>query len=141
MWPVAYEDRLQSWNLLRSHCRDLPMGQALLAINDWWYEAPVTARTIIWELYPEWPDPWQLLANKHVCDLARALGMLYTVCMTEHPEVADVALGQTDHDNLVLVNQGKYILNWCPGQLLNIQSQAVQVRRQLDSAVFTDVLR
>jgi len=113
----------------------------MLAINDWWYAAPMTARTIIWECYQDWPDPWQLLANKHHCDLARGLGMLYTVCMTEHPEIADLALAQTDHDNLVLVNQGKYILNWAPGQLLNIQSQAVQVRRQLDSAVFTDVLR
>jgi len=141
MWPAAYAHRLQAWNLLRSHCRDMPLGQCLLAINDWWYEAPVTARTIIWEHHKKWPDPWQLLANHHCCDLARGLGMLYTLIMMDHPAVADVALAQTDHDNLVLVNQGKYILNWAPGQLLNIQSQAVQVRRQLDSAVFTDVLR
>jgi hypothetical protein len=141
MWPAVYEHRLRSWSLLRNHCRTLPLAQASLIINDWWYEAPETSRTIIWESYPQWPDPWQLLANKNYCDLARGLGMLYTVRMTEHAEVSDVALGQTDHDNLVLVNQGKYILNWCPGQLLNIQSQAVQVRRQLDSAVFNDVLR
>jgi hypothetical protein len=141
MWSVAYADRLQAWNLLRDQCRDLPVGQCLLAINDWWFDAPVTPRTIIWEYHQEWPDPWQLLAQDRCCDLARGLGMLYTVCMTEHPAVADVALAQTDHDNLVLVDQGKYILNWLPGQLLNIQSQAVQVRRQLDSAVFNDVLR
>ncbi len=141
MWPKAYADRLQEWNLLRSQCQNLPARKAMLTINDWWYRAPVTARTIIWEAHQQWPDPWQLLANKHHCDLARGLAMLYTVCMTDHPDVSDVALCQTDHDNLVLVNQGKYILNWCSGQLLNIQSQAVQVRRQLDSAVFTDVLR
>ena len=141
MWPAAYEHRLRDWNLLRDQCHAAPIEQALIAINDWWFESPVIARTIIWENYPEWPDPWQLLANKHHCDLARALGMLYTVRMTEHPAVSDTCLAQTDHDNLVLVNQGKYILNWAPGQLLNIQSQAVRVRRQLDSAVFNDVLR
>jgi hypothetical protein len=141
MWPTSYADRLLHWNLLRSRCQDLPIDQCLLAINDWWYAAPVTARTIIWEYHPEWPNPWQLLARKHVCDLARGLAMLYTVCMTENPAVSDASLVQTDHDNLVLVNQGKYILNWCPSQLLNIQSQAVQIRRQLDSAVFMDVLR
>jgi hypothetical protein len=141
MWPTSYADRLLHWNLLRSQCRTLSVDQALLAINDWWYAAPVTARTIIWEYHPEWPDPWQLLAHKDLCDLARGLAMLYTVRMTEHPAVSDVILAQTDHDNLVLVNQGKYILNWSSGQLLNIQSQAVQIRRSLDSAIFNDVLR
>ena len=141
MWHTCYADRLLHWNLLRSQCQDLTIDQALLAINDWWHAAPVTARTMIWEQHQEWPDPWQLLARKDLCDLARGLAMLYTVAMTEHPEVSDVALAQTDHDNLVLVNQGKYILNWAPGQLLNIQSQAVQVRRKLDSTVFNDVLR
>ena len=141
MWPAAYEDRLQAWNLLRNRCRDLPISQALLVINDWWYQSPVTTRTIIWEHHEKWPDPWQLLANDRCCDLARGLGIVYTVIMTEHPAVSDVCLTQTDHDYLVLVDQGKYILNWAPGQLLNIQSQAVQIRRQLDSAVFNDVLR
>ena len=141
MWHMSYADRLLHWNLLRSQCQDLTIDQALLTINDWWHAAPVTARTMIWEQHQTWPDPWQLLARKDLCDLARGLAMLYTVTMTEHPEVADVALAQTDHDNLVLVNQGKYILNWSSGQLLNIRSQAVQIRRRLDSAIFTDVLR
>ena len=141
MWPESYADRLRDWNLLRDRCHDVPVGQALLTVNDWWFEAPVTTRTIIWEHHEKWPDPWQLLANHHCCDLARGLGILYTVIMTEHTAVSNIVFAQTDHDNLVLVNQGKYILNWAPGQLLNIQSQAVQVRRSLDSAVFNRVLR
>jgi hypothetical protein len=141
MWPTSYPDRLRNWNLLRDRCRDLPLESALDQINDWWFQSPITVRTIIWEDYENWPDPWQLLVSDRYCDLARGLGMLYTVNMAEHSEVLDLALGQTDHDNLVLVNQGKYILNWAPGQLLNIQSQAIQVRRWLDSAVFNDVLR
>lgn len=141
MWHTAYADRLRAWNLLRQHSRGLPIHKAMLAINDWWFDAPMTVRTMIWESYPDWPDPWQLLAMDRCCDLARGLAMLYTVLMTEHPRVSDVVLCQSDHDNLVLVNQGKYILNWSPGQLLNIQSQTVQVRRSVDSAVFNDVLR
>ena len=141
MWPESYADRLRDWNLLRDQCHDVPVGQALLTINDWWFHAPVATRTIIWEHHEKWPDPWQLLANDRCCDLARGLGIVYTVIMTEHPAVADVVLTQTDHDNLVLVNRGKYILNWAQGQLLNIQSQAVQIRRQLDGSVFNGVLR
>jgi hypothetical protein len=136
MWSESYARRLQAWNLLRDQCRDLPIDRALLAINQWWYRAPETVRTMIWEHYPDWPDPWCLLAQDRLCDLARALGMLYTVMMTEHAEISDARLAQTDHDNLVLVNQGKYILNWHPDQVLNIPSQAQQVRRSMSSAEF-----
>ena len=141
MWPDTYADRLRAWNLLRHHCRDLPVILALEEINHWWFQCPVTVRTVIWENHVHWPDPWQLLASSALCDLARGLGMLYTVMIMEHTEITGLALAQTDHDNLVLVNQGKYILNWAPDQLLNIQSQAVQIRRQLDSSVFNSVLR
>ena len=119
---------------------DIPLQEWLLQINDWWYRAPVTARTVIWEDHQRWPDPWTLLSQDRICDLARALGMLYTVMMPHH-STHNISLVQTDHDNLVLVDQGKYILNWAPGQLLNIRSQVVQVRRQLDSSLFNHVLR
>ena len=141
MWSESYANRLRSWNLLRDQCRDIPLDQALTSINSWWHAAPVTVRTIVWEHHPDWPDPWRLLTQDRLCDLARALGMLYTVMMTEHAQITDCRLAQTDHDNLVLVNQGKYILNWEQGRLLNIQSQAVQIHRQLDSSVFNRVLR
>ena len=141
MWPTSYADRLETWSLLRDHCRDQDLEQAVLVINDWWFQAPVTVRTILWEQQADWPDPWQLLAQDRLCDLARGLGMLYTVSMTAHPEISHVALVQTDHDNLVLVDQGKYILNWAAGQTVNIPSQAIQVRRSLDSAAFVHQVR
>jgi len=141
MWPASYPDRLQQWNLLRDQSRSLPVDQALLAINDWWLQSPMIARTIIWEEYADWPDPWQLISDNRFCDLARALGMLYTVIMMEHSEIQEFCLAQTDHDNLVLVDEGKYILNWCPGQLLNITSQSITVRRTLPGSVFIHATR
>ena len=141
MWPDSYTHRLQAWSLLRQQCCQCALDQALLQINDWWYEAPEAVRTIIWEDHADWPDPWQLLAGNRCCDLARALGMLYTVIMIDPPHVKDIQLVQTDHDNLVLIDHGKYILNWQPGQVLNIPSQARQVRRQLSGAVFHAVTR
>ena len=136
MWPESYADRLRGWNLLRDLCRHQPIDQALVSINSWWYQAPITVRTIIWEHHADWPDPWRLLAQDRLCDLARALGMLYTVVMTEHAQIYDCQLAQTDHDNLVLVNEGKYILNWHTAQIVNIPSQAQQVRRSLGSTEF-----
>lgn len=117
------------------------VDHALLAINNWWFAAPMISRGLIWEQHEHWPDPWQLLSNHSLCDLARGLGMLYTVTMIVHADIADCSLVQTGHDNLVLVNQGKYILNWAPGPPLNILSQPITVRRSLDSAVFNHLAR
>jgi hypothetical protein len=45
---------------------------------------------------------------------------------------ADVSLAQCQEGNLVLVEQGKYILNWAPGELLNIDSMNPIILRQID---------
>ena len=141
MWAPIYADRLRFWNLLRQDCRNLPIHQALLTINDWWLQAPATVRTMIWEQDETWPDPWALLAKPAVCDLARALGMLYTISMCDRQDCGALSVCQTDHDNLVLVDDGKYILNWAPGQLLNIQSQQLKVLRIKSSADFNHLIR
>ena len=141
MWCEHYADRLTAWSLLRHQCAAAPVDQALLAINHWWFAAPMISRGLIWEQHEHWPDPWQLLAQDGLCDLARGLGMLYTVNMIAHADITDCSIAQTDHDNLVLVDQGKYILNWAPGPLLNILSRPVTVRRHLDGAAFNHLAR
>ena len=46
---------------------------------------------------------------------------------------SDVSIAQSDQGNLVLVEQGKYILNWAPRQLLNIESANINITRQINS--------
>ena len=47
------------------------------------------------------------------CDLARGLGILYTISMIEHKDLTSAELVLTeDGRNLVLVAKEKYILNW-----------------------------
>lgn len=129
MWPLTFEERLQQWHLLRTTAAKMPIEQQLHAINDWWFRAPIVNRHLQWEHYPDWPDPWDLLAKDQWCDLARGLGIMYTILMIDDSK--DVSLAHCGKDNLVLVDQGKYILNWSPRELLNIDSTNIQILRQV----------
>jgi hypothetical protein len=64
-----------------------------------------------------WPDPWELLYENYYCDLAKSLGMLYTLYLSSHKDKLDLEIRiYTNPDtrqtyNLVWINQGKYVLN------------------------------
>ena len=119
---------------MRSSFADLELDQALLQVNDWWFQSPISARYLHWDDHRTWPDPWQLLKDDIYCEIARALGMLYTIAMTEDARIAQLEIVQTGQDNLVLVNQGKYILNWAPSQLLNISSKKIETKKTIHAS-------
>ena len=55
-----------------------------MLINDWWFKAPIINHLIYWEDSKSWPTPWHLLNNNGYCELARALGIVYTVMLVEN---------------------------------------------------------
>jgi hypothetical protein len=140
MWKYDFGDRLSEWRDLRHDCQRLDLNQCLLKINDWWWQVPTVNHYLHWDDNPKWPDPWELLFDNIFCDLARALGMLYTVSMLERTDITDTKLIQTKRYNLVQVNGGKYILNWCPGDILNIQSVDELPMRNISSTAFQHLL-
>lgn len=120
MWHVKFDQRLASWNQLRLDCAGASPDIILPMINSWWFESPWRAYHLHWDDRANWPDPWQLLDDNIFCSLARGLGILYTIAMIDHPDIQDAELVDTKTDNLVLVCQKKYILNWDRRQVLNI---------------------
>jgi hypothetical protein len=136
-WPSAFEDLLIEWNHLRQDCQRMPLPDAMLCINDWWWRAPTYGPALTWDDINDWPNPWELLERPGWCDLAKALGMLYTVMLLESQDIDSVVLMDTDQGNLVQVNQGIYILNWSPGKVVNIQSSIAVIKRSVSSAKFT----
>jgi hypothetical protein len=122
MWPQDYPDRLRQWHDLRQTCRGLDEPERWLRINDWWWRAPMIDRGLEWHLWPHWPDPWDLLCQTAYSDLDRALGIVYTVLMLDIDPCPRASVVFDGQDNLVWLDDGKYILNWAPGQLLNIRS-------------------
>jgi len=99
--------------------------------------APISLHYLHWDTVKEWPDPWDLLADGIYCSLAKSLGISYTILLMNRPDINDLTLLETDEgDNLVQVNQGIYILNWAPGEMLNINTQKFRITRTMESSMF-----
>lgn len=131
MWPTDFAARLDAWVNLRRHCETLPKDQCLLEVNQWWFLAPWSTYYLHWDDRSFWPDPWQLLQDNIYCDLARGLGIAYTLLMVERKDISDVILVERGNDNLVLVDGEKYTLNWQSDDILNIYPENVNTRRSI----------
>ena len=123
MWSADFADRLTAWSDLRTRVQSLELEPALTAINDWWFGTPWQPYYLHWDDQPTWPDPWQLLSDNIYCDLARGLGILYTITVLDRDDIQDAELIETEHGNLVQVAGGKYILNWGTELELNTRLQ------------------
>ena len=120
MWHQTFAARLESWTALRTLAQDQDLETALAAINAWWSNSPWKAYYLHWDDYAHWPDPWQLLSDNIYCELARGLGILYTITLLDRADLAPVELVLTaESGNLVLATPEKYILNWASDTIVN----------------------
>ena len=133
MWKTLYQERLADWYNLRQAAAELELLEQLKLINDWWFRAPIVNRVVTWDNPSEWPAPWDLLVNNGYCDLARALGIVYTLLLLDRQLYTDLEIISTGQDNLVQIDHGKYILNWAPGEVLNINSTPFTVLQRINS--------
>ena len=134
-WPTTFDARLLGWNQLREQAQSLPLETALKTINIWWFGAPWRPYYLHWDDQPAWPDPWQLLSDNIYCDVARGLGILYTITLLDRADMAPADLILTgDGSNLVQVSKEKYILNWNAATIVNtIQAGTIQQQYQQPS--------
>ncbi len=131
MWPSSFSNRLESWSILRQSISNYNIELALKEINSWWFAVPWRPYYLHWDDRPNWPDPWQLLSDNYYCDVARGLGILYTITLLDREDLADAALVLTETgDNLVLVDQSKYILNWDQDTIVNTNQETI-IKKQL----------
>jgi hypothetical protein len=120
IWPTTIGQRFGVWLDLRQTVSTLPVDQALLVINSWWFLSPWKPYYLHWDDKKNWPTPWELLNDNWYCDLARGLGILYTISLIDRADLADARLVLTEKgDNLVLVAKEKYILNWNKDTIVN----------------------
>jgi hypothetical protein len=130
MWPTTFDARLASWAQLRDRCQNLPLESALAAVNTWWFNAPWQPYYLHWDDQLAWPDPWQLLSDDVYCEVARGLGIVYTISMLDRVDMAPTTLILTeDGSNLVQVAKEKYILNWEAEHIVNTFTK-VKIKRQ-----------
>ena len=130
MWKLAINERLEHWRRLRSEMDRKEISQALELAAEEWGRAPFTPYYLDYDRPETWPDPWTLIAENYYCDLARALGLLYTIHLSRHGSEHDLRLrilkrpDDRSQYNLVIVDQGKYVLNFQDHEVVNIESTA-----------------
>jgi hypothetical protein len=125
MFQLKTEDRLRSWREFRSSIDKLSLEEALNATAELWSHAPFTPYYLDIDNLDSWPDPWQLIDENVYCDVAKSLGIIYTMLLTEHRHNLDIELrvykdvvARVEY-NLSCFNDGKYILNLIDRQVVN----------------------
>jgi hypothetical protein len=125
MFQQPAEDRLRSWREFRSSLDQLTLEQALAQTAEFWARTPFAPYYLDPEDNSNWPDPWALVVENTYCDVAKCLGIVYTMFLCQHKPLIDVEMRlyndpATGYDyNLAWFNQGKYILNMVDGEVVN----------------------
>ena len=66
---------------------------------------------------------------------------MYTISMLDREDLQDAQMIEYQSDNLVLVSQKKYILNWDPDQVVNISLGKSKPRRQVSQEQIKQKIR
>jgi len=125
MFQLPTEDRLRSWREFRYTLDTLPLDEALSHTAEFWSNAPFVPYNLDPDHAETWPDPWSLIDENIYCDLAKCLGIVYTVSLTQHKTALDIEIriyqdpANGYEYNLAWINQGKYILNLIDGEIVN----------------------
>jgi hypothetical protein len=140
-WNLRVNDRLTQWKEFRHQLDRLPLESAVVELNNMWSTAPI----INYNLDPSdpnsWPDPWTLLAENYWCDVAKSLGIAYTIYFSSHKSTPMEIRVYYDYKDktkhcVAWLDKGKYILNYWPYEIVNtkqIEEKQLQLLYQYSS--------
>lgn len=120
------EIKILNWREYRNNLCDWPND--IEAVAKVWATAPIINRYLCSNNIALWPDAWELISSSKYCDIGIALGMFYTLYYSSYPnkntlELQGFRLKKSHAEyNLLLCEEGKYVLNYSVGQVVNIQS-------------------
>lgn len=136
MWKLKATERIARWRDFRKQLDSLPLDQATQAVAEFWQSCPFTPYYLDVEHPEDWPDPWTLLADNYYCDVAKCLGIVYTLALSKHSGEAEPEI-QVYRDsesrliyNLAVFAGGKYVINFQDGEVVNIKSLSKTMKLQ-----------
>ena len=134
VFQLNYEARLKSWYDLRKSLEDKDIKTSCLAIDNWWQKAPLVNHYLHPNDIDNWPGPWDLLVENNYCQIARGLGMVYTLQLVGIKDI-DFCLAIDDNSEqcaLVMVDNAKYILNYYPDTVISNSLNDFKVTGHID---------
>jgi hypothetical protein len=114
-------ERLTEWKRLRDEIETA--NQPLDLVAEVWSRAPFVNPHLDPRDPESWPDPWQIVLNDRLDELAIALGMLYTIKLTQRfmdtPCEIHMSIPYREKDSrFYLFVDSKFILNYEPRKVL-----------------------
>lgn len=116
-------DRIEEWKHFRDYLEQSPTPYEDVA--NLWGRAPFVENYLD-PRYPEtWPDPWHILVDDRLDNLAICLGMLYTFKLTERfkdapCEILELKDPRDSEIIRLLVVDNNRVLNWNPREVVDI---------------------
>ncbi len=114
MFDLSAQDRLTEWRRFRDNLEnsDTPLED----VAELWSRAPFVSSYLNPSQPDRWPDPWHLILDNKLDDLAIVLGMLYTLKLTQRFMESDCEIHMSmlpdkTHCHFLLVDN-KYVLNY-----------------------------
>jgi hypothetical protein len=108
-------DRLTYWKQFRDYVE--VSSDPLKDVAEFWGNAPFVSAYLNPQNPTEWPDPWHLVLDSRLDELAIALGMLYTIKLTRRfmdskCEIHTSMLPKEKHPRYFLIVDDVYVLNF-----------------------------
>ena len=128
MWKLETGERLARWRDFRKSLDGLPLSDAVQATAELWQSCPFNPYYLDPADPESWPSAWELITENYYCDLAKALGIVYTLYFSKHdvelnPEIHIYNDPETGYTyNLSVLAQGKYVINFLDDKIVNIES-------------------
>jgi hypothetical protein len=127
MWKLEPSGRIAHWRAFRLSIGGMPLEQAIQATAEYWQTCPYTSYYLDPNDPASWPTAWELISENYYCDIAKSLGMLYTIAYSVHGHDLPMELHvyndpESGYEyNLSVFSQGKYVINFMDGEIVNIE--------------------
>jgi hypothetical protein len=142
MWNLLPSERLRYWHDFRKKISKLTKEDALKETHHLWCYAPFVSHYLTTDQIATWPNPWELVNDNYYCDLAKSLGMVYTLYLTSHAIESTIEIYRDeiskDNYNLVYIDGGKYVLNYLHDEVIN-KKQIQSGLKHIKSITTTDL--
>ena len=125
MFRLNTSERLSRWKSFRQELGSLSLEESLVKVLHFWQHCPFIPFYLSLDTPEIWPDPWQLIEENYYCDLAKALGIVYTLHLSSHGKQLESEIRvYYDPDtqytyHIAYFNQGKYVINLVEDEIVN----------------------
>lgn len=137
---LIYDARLKGWYELRTTLQHADLKTKCVETDKWWQRAPQINHYLHPDDVEHWPDPWQLLADNNYCQIARGLGMVYTLALLGIKDI-DFCIGKCYNDDIAVITVDKYILNYHPNSVESTSLNDFTITKTINMAPLLEKIK